>query len=148
MARICLAASQPFITGICISIRIMSKKPSPISLKSSTASFPFHACVTSRLYIFRSSVDISMLISLSSARRTRYPERSAVSRICSLFFSGSFSAPGRNGSVTVIVLPFPSSLSISIVPAIWSTRLWTMAIPRPVPATLAAPNRVSLSKGS
>ena len=74
--RICRAASQPSSSGICTSISTICTLPSGLAANLSTASRPLQAATTSSPFIVKSSVIISMLISLSSATSTLQPTKS------------------------------------------------------------------------
>ena len=105
--RIALAASYPFITGICTSIRIAAYLPGSVLLNRSTASCPFSTISQVASSISRISDRISALISLSSATRKCLPARlpssvslsSSPSLLCSAKTSVSFSlnADTKNG---------------------------------------------------
>ena len=139
------AASQPSISGICMSMRMASKVKGRDVLNISTASRPFHAGTTLMPFRVRISEAISILITLSSARRIRMPSRfpSEGMGFCSSTAGAAAPLTTSNGRETVKTLPFPSVLFTVIRPLICVTMLRTMDMPRPVPMTFLAPKRVS-----
>ena len=89
--------------------------------------------------IFNSSIRISAFSSLSSAHRNLIPFRTLPAgssfSACSAEETNLSSAILRSIR-TSKQLPWPSSLSTSMVPPIASTRFLVIAIPRPVPCIL------------
>ena len=90
---------------------------------------------------------ISMFNSLSSTSRMFNPLMDAVTSSC---FSSSLATSSfiLNGIVITKVVPTPCSLVKVIVPPIFSTRLFVIGIPRPVPPNLDAPPFCSCANGS
>ena len=143
MARMAFVAVRPSITGIIMSMRMASKVPAGWVRKASTASCPSLTMVSVAPSSEREMRTISALSSLSSASSRCRPRRLAVG-------SGGGGAATAcsetaKGSVMTKVEPTPSVLLISMVPCIFSTRFWTMVMPRPVPFRSAT---FSWEKGS
>ena len=141
IARIARAASWPFITGICTSMKIMSKVPGALIPNFATASSPLAATSQVASWMFRMAVMTSAFRALSSATRTCLCARAfppvplaSPARFPSPPPLPSDSSPaGGKSRSTMKVLPVPNSLSTEMVPPIRSTRFFVMAMPRPVP---------------
>ena len=78
------------------------------------------------------STAISLFITLSSAKSILLPSKETRGSFSS-FLTDSLSSKRSKVIVTVTVVPFPCSLSISIFPPIASTSLLVIVIPKPVP---------------
>ena len=147
IARICLVASRPSITGIMISINIRSYSPGFDLAKISTASFPFHAQLTFMFSFSNMNCAISMFNSLSSTRSTLLPFSETFSPDDSGIFN-SISATMRNGSVITNEVPSSTLLVKQICPPIIVTNWLTIVIPRPVPILTFCSSLFSCVKGS
>ena len=126
-------------------MKIRSTEPGCERSNARTASAPVDAARTSAPAMASTSVAISRLSSLSSATMTRLPEKSYETpspcvRDRAANASSHVAAPSPearpNGTSTVKVDPFPTSLDNDIRPPIISVNRFVMARPRPVPPRL------------
>ena len=148
--RMWRVASMPSRPGIWRSISTRSwRAPAADALAtSSMASCPSRASVTRTPHISRVRRPTSRFISLSSTRSTWRPARSALVPSASGRSPDTEADGTTAGSVTVNVLPSPSTLSTAIVPSWRSTRSLTMASPKPVPPNRRAASSAACVNGS
>ena len=133
-ARMRRVASYPSITGIWMSIKIKSKASGELVSKTSKASCPFCASVSSQPSSFRMDTTIIRLISLSSTARMRFPFNvQPVSAVLLAAFSSLGDFAIGKGMETVNTVPFPSWLSTEMEPPIFSASVLLRVVPRPVP---------------
>ena len=142
LSRISLATFRPLMPGM--------RQSSMTALKgSSDASASITACMPA-------GPDISKLARMPmSSSRAQAPSQavlssSTTSTLISLRSLRSTAAPSRSlrCTVTVKVVPLPSSESTSTVPFIRLTTLLTMAMPRPVPSMPVVRESLARVKGS
>ena len=131
-ARMALVAVSPSITGIIISIMM----PAIAGRRFTGTSAPPH-CHPSQAPTLtprsaRSAAAISAFSALSSTKSRCRPLIS-FALAGQVVLSAAALLQFQRGSVMVKTEPTPSSLSIVIVPCISSIRLFTIAMPSPVP---------------